>query len=224
MTQADSTPPSALLLIATGCQHCPSVLQSLSELIKEGKLASLEVVNIVAAPARAQALNVRSVPWVKIGEFELVGMKSKSELQQWIDKSTQSANAASDDKALDMVDYFEELLSNGELDKVQQLVESKPQTMQGLFDIMQNDQSSLSARLGVAAVIESLAGSHLLIQQVDTLGNYCKDKNPRVRNDACYYLGLSHHNSARRYIEPLLQDDNAEVRETAEDALVELQN
>lgn len=223
MTQANSTPPSALLLIATGCQHCPSVLQSLSELIKEGKLASLEVVNIVSAPERAQALNVRSVPWVKIGEFELVGMKSKSELQQWIDKSSQSADASSD-KAIDMVDYFEELLSNGELDKVQQLVESKPQTMQGLFDIMQNDQSSLSARLGVAAVIESLAGSNLLIQQVGALGNYCKDKNPRVRNDACYYLGLTHHNSARRYIEPLLQDDNAEVRETAEDALVELQS
>lgn len=223
MTQANSSPPSALLLIATGCQHCPSVLQSLSELIKEGKLASLEVVNIVNAPERAQALNVRSVPWVKIGEFELVGMKSKSELQQWIDKSSQSENGT-DDKALDMVDYFEELLGNGELDKVQQLVESKPQTMQGLFDIMQNDQSSLSARLGVAAVIESLAGSNLLIQQVDTLGNYCKDQNPRVRNDACYYLGLTHHNSARRYIEPLLQDDNAEVRETAGDALAELQN
>lgn len=223
MTQANSTPPSALLLIATGCQHCPSVLQSLSELIKEGRLTSLEVVNIVSAPERAKALNVRSVPWVKIGEFELVGMKSKSELQQWIDKSSRSAEA-SGDKALDMVDYFEELLSNGELDKVQQLVESKPQTMQGLFDIMQNDESSLSARLGVAAVIESLAGSHLLIQQVDTLGNYCKDKNPRVRNDACYYLGLSHHNSARRYIEPLLQDENAEVRETAEDALAELQS
>lgn len=223
MTQTSNTPPTALLLIATGCQHCPSVLQSLSELIKEGKLSSLEVVNIVTAPERAQALNVRSVPWVKIGEFELVGMKSKSELQQWIDKSKQSANAA-DDQAPDMVDYFEELISDGELGKVQQLVENKPQTMQGLFDIMQNDQSSLSARLGVAAVIESLAGSELLIQQVDTLGSYCKDKNPRVRNDACYYLGLSHHESARKYIEPLLQDDNAEVRESAADALAELQS
>ena len=80
-----SQAPSALLLIATGCQHCPSMLQSLSDLIKEGKIARLEIVNIVQDPERAQALNVRSVPWLKIGEYELIGLKTKTEILQWID-------------------------------------------------------------------------------------------------------------------------------------------
>lgn len=208
-----SQPPSALLLIATGCSHCPSVLQSLSELIKEGKLSSLEVVNIVAAPERAQTLNVRSVPWVKLGEYELVGLKTKAELQQWIDKSS-----APDDMAA----YFEELMTSGEISKVQQMVEDKPQQIQTLFDIMANEKSSLSARIGVGAIIEHFAGSELLISNIETLGKYITDKNARIRNDACYYLGLSQHQSAKQFIMPLLNDEDKDVRETAEEALEEI--
>ena len=210
-----SQSPSALLLIATGCNHCPAVLQSLAELIKEGKLSTLEVVNIVQDPERAQALNVRSVPWVKLGEYELVGMKSKAELEQWIEKSSNPE---------DMEAYFEELMTSGEISKVQQLVEDKPQLMQTLFDIMANDQSSLSARIGVGAIIEQFAGSELLISNIAALGKYVSDKNARIRNDACYYLGLSQHQSAAEFIKPLLTDEDKEVRETAEEALAEVKH
>lgn len=208
-----SQTPSALLLIATGCSHCPSVLQSLSELIKEGKLSSLEVVNIVEAPERAQALNVRSVPWVKLGEYELVGLKTKAEFEQWIEKSNNPE---------DMAAYFEELMTSGEISKVQQIVEDKPQQMHTLFDIMANDQSGLSARIGVGAIIEQLAGSEILISHIDELGKYITDNNPRIRNDACYYLGLSQHADAEKFITPLLKDDDKDVRETAKEALQEI--
>ena len=207
--------PSALLLIASGCQHCPSVLQSLSELIKEGQLSHLEVVNIVEDPERARQLNVRSVPWVKLGEFELVGLKSKTELQQWIEKSSDPDNLAA---------YFEELMTSGELSKVQQWVADKPESIQGLFDIMTNEKSSLSARIGVGAIIEALAGSELLQSQIETLGALCQHPSAQVRNDACYYLGLSHSPQATALIRPLLKDENSDVRESAEDALSELEN
>jgi len=205
--------PSALLLISTSCPHCPSVLQSLSELIKEGKIAHLEVVNIELEPQRAQTLNVRSVPWLKLGEFELLGLKSKTEIQQWID---QSANTE------DMSGYFEELMTSGEISKLQQLVEDKPQYMKTLFNIMANEKSSLSARIGVGAIIEQLAGSEILINNIDELGEYCKNPVARVRNDACYYLGLSQHPDASKYIRPLLDDTNNEVKETALEALEEI--
>lgn len=207
--------PSALLLIATGCQHCPSVLKSLSELIKEGQLSRLEVVNIAEDPERARQLNVRSVPWVKLGEFELVGLKSKTELQQWIEKSASPDNLA---------EYFEELMTSGELSKVQQWVEDKPQSIQGLFDIMTNQKSSLSARIGVGAIIEELAGTELLKSQLDTLGALCRHPSAQVRNDASYYLGLSHSPQAAEHLRPLLNDENSEVRESAEDALAELED
>lgn len=208
-----SQAPSALLLIATGCQHCPSMLLSLTELIKEGKISQLEVVNIVEAPERAQALNVRSVPWLKVGEYELVGLKSKSEIQQWIDKSANTE---------DMSAYFEELMVSGEISKAQQLVEDKPQHMKTLLDIMANEESGLSARIGVGAIIEQLAGSEILQNNIDALGAYCQSPVARIRNDACYYLGLSHHVNAEKYIRPLLEDNDDEVKEIAQDALDEI--
>ena len=205
--------PSALLLIASSCPHCPSVLQSLSELVKEAKLASLEIVNIVAAPERAKELNVRSVPWVKLGEFELVGMKSKTELEQWISKANNPE---------DMRDYFEELMTSGEIAKVQEMVEQNPQHIQSLLDIMSSDQSGLSARVGVGAVFEHISGSDALVNAIDTLGTYCQNPNARIRNDACYYLGLSLHQNAKKYIQPLLDDKDPDVRECAADALEEI--
>jgi len=208
-----SQAPSALLLIATGCQHCPSVLQNLSELVKEAKLASLEVVNIAAAPERAAALNVRSVPWVKLGDFELLGMKSKTELEQWINKANNPE---------DMSDYFEELMTSGEINKVQEMVEQHPEYIQSLLDIMSSDKSGLSARVGVGAVFEHISGSDVLINAIDTLGTYCQNPNARIRNDACYYLGLSLHQSAKKYIQPLLEDQDPDVRECATDALEEI--
>ncbi len=208
-----SQAPSALLLIATGCQHCPSMLQSLSELIKEGKIARLEIINIVEDPEQAQLLNVRSVPWLKLGEYELTGLKSKTEIQQWIDKSPDSS---------DMSAYFEELMTSGEISKVQQLVEDNPQHIKVLIDIMANEESSLSARIGVGAIIEHFEGSEILINNIETLGAHCQNQLAQIRNDACYYLGLSHHHDARKFLHPLLNDTDNEVRETAQEALNEI--
>jgi len=205
--------PTALLLIATGCQHCPSVLQSLCELVKEGKLSSIEVVNIVEDPERARSLNVRSVPWLKLGEFELLGLKSKTEILKWIKKS-----ATPDD----MSAYFEELMVSGEISKVHKLIEEQPQQMKTLFKIMADENSGLSARIGVGAIIEQLEGSEILTQNINELAKYCKHKQARVRSDACYYLGLTHHPDAEKYIRPLLKDTNSEVKEIAEEALAEL--
>lgn len=212
-----SQAPSALLFIATGCSHCPSVLQSLSEFVKEAKLSSLEVVNIAAAPDRAADLNVRSVPWVKLGDYELIGMKSKSELEEWIKKAS-----STESQPEDMVAYFEELMTTGEMAKVEQLVEQHPEHIQILFNIMSNEKSGLSARVGVGAIMEHFTGSEILINAIDTLGEYCKSPNARIRNDACYYLGLSHHENAKKYIQPLLEDKDADVRECAVDALEEM--
>jgi len=199
--------PSALLLITSSCPHCPAMLQSLSELIKEGELARFEVVNIELAPQRAQDLNVRSVPWLKLGSIELVGLKSKSEIKQWIKKSD------------DMSAYFEELMTSGEISKVQQLVEEKPEHVKTLINIMTNEESSLSARIGVGAIFEQLEGKEILIHAIDELGKHCKNSVARIRNDACYYLGLTHHADALKYIRPLLEDEDAEVKEIAREAL-----
>lgn len=183
------------------------MLQSLSELIKEGQLARLEVINIELEPEQAQALNVRSVPWLRIGEMELSGLKSKSEIEQWINTPDNLST------------YFEELMTSGEISKLQQLVEDKPENIKILINIMADKTSSLSARIGVGAIIEQFEGKDILIHAIDELGKHCNNPLTHIRNDACYYLGLSHHSDARKYIRPLLDDEDNEVKEIAREAL-----
>lgn len=205
--------PQALLFIATGCQHCPSVLQSLSELVKSGMLGSLEIVNIQQQPERASELNIRSVPWIKIGPFELTGLRSRSELEQWIKRS--------DDPAA-MGDYFGELMLSGDINKVVSIINNQPEYFTSLFELMARPETTLSVRIGIGAVIEDFAGSDLLKNSITTLANYTKHSEAHVRNDACHYLGLSQSKKAIEYIEPLLKDENEEVREVAEESLEEI--
>ena len=208
MTSAQN--PQALLFIATGCQHCPSVLQSLSEFVKSGVLSSLEVVNLQQNPERANELGIRSVPWVKIGPFELTGLRSKRELEQWVQRA---------DEPSAMGDYFGELMTSGEIKKVHKIINEHREYFPTLFELMAKTETSLSVRIGIGAVIEDFAGSELLKTSVDTLGAYTKHAAAHVRNDACHYLGLSQNKKAIAYIEPLLKDQNEEVREVAEEAL-----
>lgn len=208
-----NTNPEVLLFIATGCQHCPAVLQSLSELIKAGDISALRVVNIQQHPELASELNIRSVPWVKIGPFELAGLRSKSELASWVQKVNDPAA---------MAEYFGEMMTSGELDKVQQMVEQQPEWFKVLVQLMADPETTLSVRLGVSAIIEDLAGQDILKNNIDVLGEHTHHTEARIRNDACFFLGLSHSRKAESYILPLLNDEDAEVRETAEEALEEL--
>ncbi|MCW8956127.1 MAG: thioredoxin family protein [Gammaproteobacteria bacterium] len=208
-------PPKVLFFLATGCQHCPSVLQSLGELIKAGSIAELEVVNLQQSPERAVELNVRSVPWVKIGPFELVGMRTKTELKQWIERVNEPQA---------MADYYAELMTTGEIAKVIELVHKSPQSFAALVTLMADSETTLSVRIGVGAIIEEFAGSELLKQNIELLAQYTQDKDARIRNDACFYLGLSRDKAAEAHIRPLLESEDAETREIAEEALEEILN
>ena len=78
-TKQEIAPPSALILISPGCPHCAQALKGLEELVKEGALARLEIVNIAVDPEPATSRGVRSVPWTQIGPFVLEGAQSPIE-------------------------------------------------------------------------------------------------------------------------------------------------
>ncbi|MDH3948815.1 MAG: thioredoxin family protein, partial [Gammaproteobacteria bacterium] len=113
MSATTSSPPDAELLIATGCAHCPVVLEGISTLIKEGVISSLRVTNIANQPERAQELGVRSVPWLQLGPFTLQGLHSPAELREWAER------AGSMDG---MSVYLHDQLKQGNLDSMEKLL------------------------------------------------------------------------------------------------------
>ena len=215
MADAENSPnpPEALMLLGTHCPHCPAVLASLSELIKQGVISKLEVVNLEQRPEVAAELGVRSVPWVKIGPFELTGLHSKAELQSWAQRAGTGQG---------MAQYFEQLLGEGEVNQVLAMVAADHSLLHALIGLVSDADAKINARLGAGAVMEEYEGTKELLALVPELAELTRHADARVRSDACHYLSLTHDASVIQYIEPLLADDHPEVREVAEESLAEL--
>jgi hypothetical protein len=211
--EAAKAPVDALLLVAPGCPHCAGVLEGLVGLIKEAALGRLEVVNVAAEPAVARELGVRAVPWLRIGPFELSGLHTPAELRHW------AALAAREDG---MTHYLADLLATGRRAQVTTRVQQDPALLPRLVDLLGDPESGLSVRIGVMATLEELQGSGRLAVLADRLAPLTRHVEPRIRADACHALSLTGATGIGELIRACLDDPDPEVRETATDAIENL--
>ena len=207
-------PPDALLLTGTHCPWCPQVLKSLQALLAEGVIATLETVNVEENPELAAELGVRSVPWVRLGAFELEGMRSTPELREWAIKAGSGEGLA---------DWLDELLGSGQLERVQQHLAQEPATLATLITLFAAPDTGINTRIGISAIIEDLEGTELLQQQYDQLAELARHREANIRADACHFLAMTGLPGAQAAIEPLLEDQDEEVRTTAREGLDQLQ-
>jgi thiol-disulfide isomerase/thioredoxin len=198
------------MLLGTHCPYCPTVLKGLSELVKSGAVGKLEAVNIEQHPDIARALGVRSVPWVRIGPFELEGLRSEKELRTWAEVAGTETGYAS---------YLDELLSSGRIDRAIKLVQRNPDAIKALLVLFSDPETQLNTRIGISAIIENLAGGELLRGIVDRLGELSRHDDPRIRGDAAHYLGLTGSSKAVSYLERLENDADADVKAVARESL-----
>lgn len=205
-----SQSPDVLLFITSQCPHCPAVLSGLVDLLKRGLIGRLEAINIESHPESAQALGVRSVPWLRIGLFQLTGARSPTELEIWARRAV-SADGISD--------AFHDLLKQADLAQVLQLIQAEPARLAALLPIVANPEASLNVKLGVGVVFEEFAGQPALRQLVAELGGLTRHEDARVRADASHLLSLTQVAEARPWLLAGLQDENVEVREIAAESL-----
>jgi len=203
-------PPEALLILGTHCPHCPAVLQALSSMIKAGELGRLEVVNLEQQPDVAAALGVRSVPWTRVGPFELQGLRTLEELQIWALKAGSVEG---------MADYLSELIKEGQVKRVQAMVKEDESVLDAVLHILGDADAEINIRLGIDVVLEELQGSELLRQRVEELGVLSTHESAAVRADACHYLALTGSTEARPYLSSRLEDTDKEVQEIAAEGL-----
>jgi thioredoxin-like negative regulator of GroEL len=211
---AANTPPDALLLLGTHCPHCPIMLQGLANLVKAGTLGTLKVVNIEQRGDIAQELGVRSVPWLRIGPFELEGLRSEQELAEWATRASTRSG---------MAEWLDELLSSGNIGKALQAVRSDPAAMDALLHLFADTETQLNTRIGISAIMEDLKDTEALGVIIERLGDLTTHEDNRIRGDACHYLALSGNQKATDYIKPLLDDTDANVRDVAQESLEQLE-
>ncbi len=213
MDRENITSTEVLMLVGTHCSFCGPMLKIVSEMVKQGDFATLRVVNIEQDQTLASELGVRSVPWLRIGPFELAGVRNKEEIKLWLDR------AASDDG---ITLYFEEILAEGNVSTAIKFVKRFPESLESVIDLVMDAEGKINVRLGAGVIIEEMAESNAFKVVIPRLVDALSDKDARVRGDACHYLSLTKNPQYLSLIEPLLSDVSEEVKEIAQDSIEDL--
>lgn len=209
------TGPQALLLIATGCSHCPVMLDRLTGLLKQGRLGRLELVNIGQEPELAQQLRVRSVPWTRLGDYVFTEVLEMDFLTEFV-----AALAKERGGLL----YLRYLLEHRQLPQALAEVRRQPRLLAELLALLGDLQQPMALRIGIGALIEEISGEPSLLEQArQPLQQLLGAAAPQVRADACHYLGVLQDRQSRALIQPLLADSDPEVREIAAETLALLE-
>jgi hypothetical protein len=210
MTQ---NPPDAMLLIAPGCAHCPLVLEGLTRLLKNGKLGRLEVVNIMVHPEIGRQVGTRSVPWCRIGPFELEGAQSSTALSKWTEHAAAGTGLS---------EYYAHLLETQRPHRVAELITRQPDSFDGLLGLLEDSDTPMTVRIGIGVVLEDLQNNPLLLHALPVLTRLADSAAANVRADAAHYLGLTRAPEAAVVLERLLTDENPDVREIAAESIDQL--
>ncbi len=202
--------PDVLMFVSPDCVHCTSVLKSMRMLLKENRIANLEIINAAAQREQAAALGIKSVPWVRIGQFELEGLITPDILRQWVEQSLSPKGVQA---------YFMEMLTTGRRDKVEKLIRNNPSGAEVLVELLVDPEASMAVRIGMGAVLEELQGSGLTDSMIPGLGNLLLNGDSLIRVDACHFLTLIGGAAVTDYMKLCLEDENADIREMAHETL-----
>ena len=206
-----SQKPDVTVLVGKQCPHCNSVKQSLNEILQTGIIDSVQYIDIENRPDELN--HVRSVPWIRIGDFELQGLHTKQELQDWIQRASKSEGIKK---------YFDELLSNGQLHQVESYIHRQPKTLQVLVALTSDPDTSMATRIGIGALLEGLQGTGLAKTITEPLMKLSSHQDVKIRADCAHFLGLTENKQAVNTLKEMLSDSDKEVREIAEEALEQL--
>ncbi len=201
------------MYLSETCPHCPQVLLNLTDLLKAGDIASLQLLNISHFSRQAETLNIKSLPWVKIGPFEIEGLSSAHEYAKW-------ARLVNTIEGL--CNYLKLLLETGQLQKAGYVVESEDEGFDALIALLSDGKANITVRTGASALLEAYEGSQKLEQAMPVIAEMLKSDRVNIRADACYFLGLTHNPMAISKLKPMLQDGDSQVYELASESIEKL--
>lgn len=206
--------PYAELFVATGCSHCPVVLNELSEQLKKGQLSSLTATNISIDNERAAKLNIRSVPWFSLNNNNsfmiFSGKHTPKEIQQWI-ATSQTEHG--------MQDYIEEYLAAGKLMTIIQAIQLKPEIFTIIIEMIENEETSMHIRIGLDALIENFSTTEILQQSVADLKRIASSNNIRLQIDALHYIALTGDSENKAFLQEMTKHREQQIQDAANEAL-----
>ncbi|GBE08629.1 hypothetical protein BMS3Bbin11_00472 [bacterium BMS3Bbin11] len=204
----------AKLLIAPDCPYCATMMNLLGDLLKEGRIARLLMINIVEQPDEAAKHNVRSVPWLKLGEMELTGAQTRTDLEHAIDMAVSNDGQQR---------FLFEQLKNGRLDEVAALIERDKSQLPDLVALLKGKEVPMTVRIGVSAILEGLQENPSVLNGIlPELLELSAFPDETIRADACHFLSLTGGDKAVKRLQECTNDESSMVREVATESLEDI--
>jgi predicted metal-binding protein len=210
----DAIPLSVELFVATGCNHCPIVMTELSEQLKKGSIASLTIHNIAVDNARAEELNIRSVPWFSLTNHHSFMIFSGNHSPKEIQEELKNAQAADGMKL-----YIEDCLSKGELMTVYQAIQIRPDILSNVIAMLADEETSMDIRIGLDALIEQFSKTETLNKHADDLKKIALINIPRLQIDALHYIALTGNIENKLFLQEQTKNTNPQIKEAALEAI-----
>ncbi len=205
--------PVVTLLTSTHCPHCRALKNLLNERNEAGQFEQLNIINIEQSPEIAEKYQVRSVPWLQLGEFVFDGALTPGELDYWI-------NEFSSDTGISH--YFAYLLENGKLAKVIDWLEQGRARLEDILPLLADPNAKINVRLGIGAVMEHFEDTDEIREIIPGLIGLIQHEHPPIRIDVCHYLSLTYADTVIEPLTAMLDDEDAQVRQTAKESLEDL--
>lgn len=202
--------PAALILVSTYCPHCHALKSLLSERAEKGVLEKLDVVNIEHSPEVAQQYGVRSVPWLKLGNFIFDGGMTTAELDKWIAHVKAGTGQS---------EYIAYLLEHGKLAKAIDWLEEGNTTLEALIPILEDIEAKINVRVGIGAILEHFEASQAIREIIPELIGLMQNEHPTIRTDACHYLSLTRSMDVIESLKKMLDDEDEQVRLVAQESI-----
>lgn len=207
--------PDVLILVSTHCPHCHALETLVRERLAKGRIGGLDVINIKQHPEAAQQYGVRSVPWLRLGDFVFDEALTPADLDSWIERATEGGGQSQ---------YIEHLLERGKLAKAIEWIEQSNVSLKAVIPILADPDAKMNVRLGIGAILEHFEDRQAIREIAPELIALLSDAHPAVRTDVCHYLSLTHASDAIAALKMMLDDDDEQVRQVARESIEVLED
>jgi glutaredoxin len=208
------SPANITVLVAAACPHCPTVVRMVLAFAAHQPLLNVNIVDVTQFVDLIDRYKVRSTPTVIINDAATyVGQVSEEQIVNHL---------VSEGKEGSLTEVFKSMIDAGRADDAAELLcrENRPQDILPIYN-----SEEFSTRMGALVVMEEALeinpkSLHPILHDLIAL---LSGEDIALRGDTADLLGSIGDPKAIPALQTLLEDENPDVREAAQDALDSIQ-
>lgn len=194
-----------------GCSVCPQMERLFEELHEQGGIEELEVLDVTRYPELAQKYNIKSVPFYLVNGIAFNGLKTREEIVDLLQQ----------DDSQKWTSLIRAELEDGQLELINNYIQQHAAAREAMMELLADKDTELVVRIGLTAIIESLAEGDLLESLEERFIQLTQHNDERIALDALYYLSLLSSPSSLAALTKIARNGKPGLREDARELLAE---